>query len=100
MRIGEDVSVLPVGLKDESGLASKIFVLPYPEPGKMTEEEQWGLTHRLWDKPRKMVIDFTNDAHVLNLYIQRADLMDASAEDPGQIYGAAGAVVDTLIYYE
>jgi len=47
-----------------------------------------------------MVIDFTNDAHVLNLYIQRADLMDASAEDPGQIYGAAGAVVKTLIYYE
>jgi len=26
--------------------------------------------------------------------------MDASAEDPGQIYGAAGAVVKTLIYYE
>ena len=47
-----------------------------------------------------MVIDFTNEAHVLNLYIQRADLMDAQAEDPGQIYGAAGAVVKTLIYYE
>ena len=100
LRIGEDVSVLPVGLNDESGLASKIFVLPYPEPGKMTEEEQWALTHRLWDKPRKLIIDFTNEAHVLNLYIQRADLMDASAEDPGQIYGAAGAVVNTLIYYE
>lgn len=43
----------------------------------MSEEELWGLTHKLWDKPRRMVIDFTNDEHVLNLYIQRADLMDA-----------------------
>ena len=100
IRIDEDISVFPAGLNDGSALAKKIFVYPYPQPNNMTEEEQWGLTHRLWYKPHKMVIDFTNEAHVLNLYIQRADLLDAQAEDPSKIYGSAAAVIDTLIYYE
>jgi len=47
-----------------------------------------------------MVIDFTDDNHVLNLYIQRADLLDAQTEDPAQIYGAAAGVINTLVYYE
>lgn len=100
IRIGEDVSVFPAGLNDGSALAEKIFALPYPQPGQLSEEEQWGLTHRLWDKPKKMVIDFTDDNHVLNLYIQRADLLDAQTEDPAQIYGAAAGVINTLVYYE
>ena len=100
IRIGEDVSVLPVGLNDGSEIAKKIFVYPYPQPGGWSEEEQWLLTHRLWDKPSKMVVDFTNELHVLNLYIQRADLLDEQEQDPAHIYGAAGAIIDTLIYYE
>ena len=100
IRIGEDVSVFPVGLNDGSELAAKIFTLPFPQPGDFNEEELWGVTHRLWEKPKKMTIDFTNEAHILNLYIQRADLLDAQTEDPAQIYGAAAGVVDTLIYYE
>ena len=100
IRIDEDVTVFPAGLNDHSALAQKIFVYPYPEPTGWTEEEQWALTHKLWEKPKKMVIDFTNEQHLLNLYIQRADLLDAHEQDPAQIYGAAGIVVDTLVYYE
>jgi hypothetical protein len=57
----------------------------------------------LWDADqvtRSITIDFTNPDHILSLYSARADLRDASEEDPDQIYGSAASIVKTLAYYE
>lgn len=99
--IGEDVKVLPLGLINNSSLSLKIF--GDPKPGDFTEEELRQVSDMLWDADKvtgPITIDFTNPDHVLSLYSARADLRDASEEDPNQIYGSAASIIKTLVYYE
>lgn len=97
--IGEDVTVLPLGLCNNTPLARKLF--GGAEPSQYTGVELWELTDLLWRPPRTAhVLDFSNEAHLLALFTSRADLRDARMEDPSQIYGAAASIVATLTYYE
>lgn len=99
--IGEDISIYPVGLKDESRLSAKIFnVERTPEPNDFGEEELKQITELLWKPKTSQYIDFTKPEHVLNVYLLRADLRDAEMEDPKSIYGAAGRILCTLEFYE
>lgn len=98
--IGEDITVYPVGLKDKSPLAAKIFSARGPEPGDFNEEELQQISSLLWKKHTNNFIDFTNSDHVLNMYLLRADLQDQQLEDPYNIYGAAQYLLDTLQFYE
>lgn len=98
--IGEDIQVWPLGLIGQTGLQRKIF--DDPRPGVFTEAELREISEMLSveKKGEGRVLDFTNEAHVLNLYNQRADLRDEQEEDPSRIYGAAASIVETLAYYE
>lgn len=98
--IGEDIQVWPLGLRGQIGIQRKIF--NDPKPGDFTQEELREISEMLSEEKKEegKVLDFTNENHVLNLYNRRADLRDATAEDPDQIYGAAAAIIDTLSYYE
>ena len=97
--IGEDIQVWPLGLKSEIGIYKKIF--NDPKPGDFNDDELRQVFKLLSvEKRDEMVLDFTNEKHVLNLYNQRADLQDAQTEDPDRVYGASAAIVDTLQYYE
>lgn len=97
--IGEDVEVLPLGLKGRGGLAAKIFA--DPRPGDFTEDELREVTELLWRPVHKqLVLDFTKEDHILNLFRALEDLKDAKLEDPHEIYGTAASLVDTLLYYK
>lgn len=97
--IGEDVQVRPLGLKTDSALSQKIF--GDPRPGIFTEEELREISDLLWkDKHTPLILDFTEEKHLLNLFSARADLHDAREEDPHEIYGPAASIVSTLQYYE
>ena len=96
--IGEDVQVWPLGLISDMGLQHKIF--NDPKPGDFTEGELRQISDLLWVEKKDDALDFTNEKHVFNLYTWRADLRDASEEDPDQVYGPAAAIVKTLSYYE
>lgn len=96
--IGEDVQVWPLGLISDTGLQCKIF--NDPKPGNFTEEELKQISNLLWREKKDNALDFTNEKHVFNLYTWRADLRDASEEDPNQVYGPATAIIKTLCYYE
>lgn len=99
--IGEDVSVYPVGLKDETNLSARIFNLERdPEPHDFNEDELWKITKLLWKPQTRQYIDFTQSSHVLNVYLMRAGLEDASEQDRANIYGAADRILRTLEYYE
>lgn len=98
--IGEDIQVWPLGLKSEIGIYKKIF--NDPKPSDFNDDELREVVKLLAVEKRddEMVLDFTNEEHVLNLYNRRADLRDAQTEDPDRVYGASAAIVDTLQYYE
>lgn len=99
--ISEDITVFPIGLKDNTQLSAKIFNLDRePAPADFEEEELKIISDLLWRPHSQNYIDFTNPAHVLNVYLLRADLEDAHVEDPQCIYGAAGRILDTLEFYE
>ena len=99
--IGEDISIYPVGLKTETALSEKIFNCARPPaPGDFGEEELQAISKLLWQPQTSSYIDFTNPDHILNIYLLRADLSDAQLEDPNNLYGAAGRILDTLKYYE
>lgn len=99
--IGEDISIYPIGLKDESQLSTKIFNINRPpEPNDFGEEELKQISELLWKPKTPEYIDFTKPEHVLNIYLLRADLRDAEAEDPKGIYGAAACILRTLEFYE
>ena len=99
--IGEDISIYPIGLKDESQLSDKIFnTAREPAPNDFTEEDLKTISKLLWKPQTKLYIDFTNPEHVLNVYLMRADLQDQQIEDPHNIYGAAARILNTLEYYE
>ena len=82
------------------GVYKKIF--NDPKPGDFNDDELREVAEILAVEKRddEMVLDFTNEEHVLNLYNRRADLRDAQTEDPDRVYGASAAIVDTLQYYE
>ena len=71
-----------------------------PAPADFEEEELKIISDLLWRPHSQNYIDFTNPAHVLNVYLLRADLEDARVEDPQCIYGAAGRILNTLEFYE
>ena len=97
--IGEDVQVRPLGLKTDSALSQKIF--GDPRPGIFTDEELKEISNLLWeDKHTSLILDFTEEKHLLNLFGARADLYDAYEEDPYEIYGPVASIVSTLKYYE
>lgn len=98
--IGEDIQVWPLGLKSEIGVYKKIF--NDPKPSDFNDDELREVAEILAVEKRddEMVLDFTNEEHILNLYNRRADLRDAQTEDPDRVYGASAAIVDTLQYYE
>ena len=99
--IGEDISIYPIGLKDDSLLSQKIFRDDRePAPNDFTEEELKKISELLWKPQTSNYIDFTKPEHVLNVYLLRADLEDAQMEDPHGLYGAAGRLLHTLEYYE
>ena len=99
--IGEDITVYPIGLKNQSPLSNKIFNLDRePAPGDFTQEDLEEITRLLWQPHTANYIDFCNPEHVLNVFLLRADLEDAKLEDPHNIYGAASQILDTLQYYE
>lgn len=96
--IGEDIQVWPLGLIGQGGLQKKIF--DNVVPGSFSASELKEISNILWQEKQPNALDFTNEAHVLNLYTLRADLRDAQKEDPFQIYGAAASIIETLKYYE
>ena len=97
--IGEDVQVRPLGLKTDSALSQKIF--GDPRPGIFIDEELKEISNLLWREPdTPLILDFTEEKHLLNLFCARADLYDACAEDPYEIYGPAASIISTLQYYE
>lgn len=99
--IGEDISIYPIGLKEETVLSDKIFNLERePAPNDFGEEELQEISKLLWRPQTKIYIDFTKPEHVLNIYLTRADLEDQQLEDPHNIYGAAARLLNTLEYYE
>ena len=99
--IGEDISIYPIGLKDESPLSNKLFnAAREPAPSDFTESELKEISKRLWAEQTRIFIDFTNPTHVLQLYLMRADLSDQGLEDPHNIYGSAARLIQTLEYYE
>lgn len=96
--IGEDIQVWPLGLIGQNGIQKKIFECAGPSSFNQTELKE--ISDLLWREKKPNAIDFTNEAHVLNIYTQRADLMDAQTQDPDLIYGAAASIIETLQYYE
>ena len=99
LRLDEDINVYPIGLKNGSELSQKIF--SDVTPSTFNEQELEQLSQLLWrPASSSMTLDFTNPDHVYHLYCARADLRDASEEDPYRIYGSAASVVSTLAYYE
>lgn len=99
--IGEDISIYPIGLKDDSQLSDKIFNCARPPaPADFGEEDLEKISKLLWKPQTSIYIDFTNPEHVLNIYLMRADLRDQQLEDPHNIYGAAAHLLNTLEYYE
>lgn len=99
--IGEDITVLPLGLINDQPITKKLFNWEHnPAPDNFSEEELKYISGLIWTVPTKLTIDFTDEEHVLNLYKLRADLMEAQDRDPAQIYGSAASIVETLKFYE
>ena len=97
--IGEDVQVRPIGLKTDTPLSDKIF--GEPSPSIFTPEELKEINTLLWQKPNSsLILDFTKEDHLLNLFCARLDLQDTEQEDPHEIYSPAASILKTLQYYE
>ena len=63
-----------------------------------TDSELREISHLLWRKPStNFVIDFRDPAHVLQLYLMRADLHE---DHDRAIDGNAEQLINTLLYYE
>lgn len=99
--IGEDISVYPIGLRDNSPLSQKLFNYERdPAPSDFSEEELVQISNLLWKKHTKNYVDFTQSSHVLNIYLLRAGLQDEQEQDRDGLYGAADKLLQTLKYYE
>lgn len=98
IHIGEDVEVRPLGLYDDTKLAHKIFGELIPQ--NFNEEELKELSDFLWKEKKEPYIDFRDTKHLLEIYKLRADLMDEHELDPAHLYGSAGHIINTLLYYE
>ena len=99
--IGEDITIYPAGLKNNSSLSQKIFPEDrMPNPSDFQRNELKEISKLLWAPQTNIFIDFTNPEHVLNIYLMREDLKDQQLEDPSNLYGAAGRILATLEYYE
>lgn len=92
-----NIEARPIGLNDGSDLAQKIFS-EAPWPAMFTDSELREISHLLWRKPStNFVIDFRDPAHVLQLYLMRADLHE---DHDRAIDGNAEQLINTLLYYE
>ena len=98
IRIGEDIEVRPLGLRDDTKLAQKLF--GELVPSNFSEQDLKEISNFLWREKKEPYIDFANPTHLLAIYKQRAELMDEQEIDPAHLYSAADPIVKTLIYYE
>lgn len=96
--IGEDIQVLPVGLKYNDALSQKIFSAAAPD--EYTKSELKEISKRLWKPKTSQQIDFRNDEHVFQLYQAHEVLVEDAERDQDSIYNVAKAILDTLDYYE
>ena len=99
IRIGEDIDVFPLGLKDSSKISQLLFQKEL-YPSMFNEEELKQISDFLWQKKGINGLDFTNVDHLLQTYKMRAELWEEQERDPDLFYGAAGGIIDTLIFYE
>lgn len=99
IRIGEDINVFPLGLKDGTK-TSKLIFQDELYPDLFNEDDLKIISSLLWKEKKDISLDFTNPTHLLQIYKLRADLWEEQDRDPDLFYGAAGAIINTLIYYE
>lgn len=99
LRIGEDIAAYPLGLKDKTQLSQLLFQKQL-YPALFNERELQLISSSIWKEKQENILDFTNPEHLLQIYKMRADLLEEQERDPDLFYCAAGAVIDTLIYYE
>lgn len=96
--VDADVDVLPLGLKYDDPLSSKIFSAAGPED--YTAEELERVNQLIWRPRNNAAIDFRNEKHILSLYETREDLREDAARDTTNIYGVPSQILDTLHFYE
>lgn len=97
--IGEDISVLPLGLYTDGVLASKLFVED-PYPAQFREDELRALTALLWRPVKELNFDFRNTEHLSRLYEYKFDLESEQNTDRARLYRTQEQLLKTLHYYE
>ena len=97
--IGEDVTVLPIGIKYKNQLCSKIFVDGRdPIPSDFTSEDLAAVSKMLWVKPTQMSFDFRNTTHLLAALQAQPDLEDEIMKK--RLLSNAEPFLNTLKFYE
>ena len=94
-----EISVLPLGIKNENKIASLIFREEYI-PSEYTEEELKSISDFLWEKKKEsnnIIIDFRELEHVYNLFTLFFDLEDEALKK--EIESETGSLLQTLKFY-
>lgn len=94
-----EISVLPLGIKNENKIASLIFRDEYI-PSEYTEEELKSISNFLWEKKKEsnnITIDFRELEHVYNLFTLFFDLEDEALKK--EIESETGSLLQTLKFY-
>lgn len=94
-----EISVLPLGIKNENKIASLIFRDEYI-PSEYTEEELQSISNFLWEKKKEsndITIDFRELEHVYNLFTLFFDLEDEAQKK--EIESETGSLLQTLKFY-
>lgn len=94
-----EISVLPLGIKNENKIASLIFRDEYI-PSEYTEEELQSISNFLWEKKKEsndITIDFRELEHVYNLFTLFFDLEDEALKK--EIESETGSLLQTLKFY-
>ena len=99
-RIGTDIEVRPVGLYDTSSLSKKIFAETLV-PQSFDQVELQRISDILNKAPNsKVILDFSNTAHLLEIYRNIEFLQEAAEQDPDELSSSAASIVRTLRFYE
>ena len=97
--IGEDVTVLPIGIKYKNQLCDKIFTDGRdPIPSDFTSEDLAAVSKMLWVKPTQMSFDFRNTTHLLAALQAQPDLEDEIMKK--RLLSNAEPFLNTLKFYE
>ena len=94
-----EISVLPLGIKNENKIASLIFREEYI-PSEYTEEELKSISDFLWEKKKEsnnIIIDFRELEHVYNLFTLFFDLEDEALKK--EIESETDSLLQTLKFY-